>query len=1538
MKRRLRRLAVALAWVLTFVVLWITCLVIHLPGRRGRVVAARGLSAYISSQMAGRLEIGRIDELSLDHVVVHHAVLFDPDGRRVLTGDEVVLVPDVRAAWSGSLRFRDARLRGGYVRLIEGEDGMPTFLAALASAEPALPAAGPGLHALVDHIAVSELTAHGSLLGLGGLRVEGLSASGRLEVLDDIRIRIDEAHGQLVAPYARPFEIVRVVARVRGDPAIGTRLYAEARAPGERVEANLHYALAPGADPDAETPDMRLDLLLHADPIHSSTVEEVGLSFASALGGDFRGHLRLSGPPEALNLSAWLLSEGGPLAVTGSVPSDAPFHVQIRARDLDLAPVIPGAPALVVSATLTLDGGETPEAPTGVQLAVEDFDAFGIAVPAFDLTGRMTDDGLHVDGAHTRSGEGHLEASGRVGFDGTLDMRVRAQLPQVAREPTLRRLMPGARGGLRADVRLTGSVEDLNASGSLRMAPFVWGELRADYLQLSGNLVSLTSRPRGRAQLRAGGVVLAGYPIGDGGGELNGGPVHWHSQAHFTAPERELSFDANFALRDDEVQVEAPSFRIRRADVTYDGRLEGLTYRPGRGLSATSVALWNGEQRVEATGEWRAHGPDAIEAHATAVDVASMRSLLPFATPAATGLLSGALHVSGDLETSPVLSFSGNLARGSVSALRRVTGNLGLEYAAGSLTSHGRIVIGGGGAFDFQGTGMLDDVGLSHFQDALREGLYEASLSGDDLDLQGLAPVLPGALTGVAGHVNLQLQFSGMVDVPSFHGSLTSQDLALVGWTSLGAEANFQYEQGVLDTRIITRDSGGVLAEGELSFLADLASLLAQPELAGELLAIAPWRVSLRIPPRVVAHLPAPLHELVGEALDPLMFSVSATFAGGSLPIHGDLSGNLRWMGDFSGLPCGNMASPRAFFEATFAGGEMQADARLFSTDARVMDLSVHAPVPVDEWLAGTSPPALPPLALEAHATDLGLAELPYVCEHLGGRATFALQATDVLGPAPEAHLSLDSSALTARRFEQISARRRQAGLQEETEPVTLSARADMQHGMLSFDGTGEFRNGGSMRATGTIAAPWAEGEFVPTPSAEGLSLDAVLAGAPLDMFLTFVPGIERVSGTLDGRVAATGSFTEPQLEGQVELSNGGLDVVGMGQRLEQARGDLLFSGDRVLLRDVSVSDGEGRASVSGELQLAGVIPKKASLRLTADDFPVRQEGSILATLNGHAALEVDILPERLEGELLVGNLNVLLSETSTRNTQALTPHHDITVVGERFERADDETPYPIFLTVRAPEPLWVRGQDFSARVTANLGVQYTNPSFRVTGDMDIDRGFFEVFGKRFDVRQGAMGFDGGADLDPQVQLVAVHTLRDQSGDTVTVTASGRLSRPQIDFSTSVDGCSDEGQIIALLVSGSCQLLDHSNSTATSGGAQAAEFLQGLAFGVLTLSLREELGQYFPVIVVESGQRGLGGTRIRAGFDARDLLPEVVRRVVTGAYIEGSVDIAGANPDGSQRQAPDVAFLMELRFPRDIVTTGQITINGAWGLDLTWEP
>lgn len=1531
------------AWTLLFLLASTASGILHLPSSPGRRWLARALSDYISSQMAGRLELGRIDALGTERVVVRHAALYEPGGQRVLTGDEIVIVPDLAAAWSGALRFRDARLSGGWLRLEEGQDGLPSFLAAFAPAEPAAPDAGPGLHALVDHLSLEGVTAYGELLGLRHLEARDVSAQGSLEVLGDVRIRVNSASADLVEPYPTPMHLERLVATVRGDPTLGTRLYADVRMPGERVEANMRYAAPPseGApEPaDGSAPAMHLDLLLHAEPIRAQTVEDVGLTFASALGGEVRGYLRLFGPPDDLAMRAWLETDGGRVAAQGSLPAEAPFHVRLRTPGLDLAPVLPGAPPLHVSGSLTLTGGRTSDDPTALSLQLEPFEAFGMNLPGLELEGRMDDTGVHVDGAHARISGGRLDASGHVDFDGRMDLRVRARLPQVARDPRLRELLPGARGGLRADLHLRGDADSLATIGVLRMAPFAWGPLRADYIELRGGLDRVTSRPRGHTSLNAGGVSVSGFPIGTGTAQLRGGPTRWTADGHFRAPgERELTFGTDVTFTREALSVEARSFDIRRGEARYHGAIEGLVYRPGRDLTATRIALEHDAERLELSGRIAAHAPDDLRAHAEALDLRSVLQILPVELPEASGTLSGTLALSGEIDRSPVVHFEGGLADGALADLHRVTGSLTLNYEQGTLESRGRVVIGGGGALDFEGTGMLEDVGLERLLGGWRDGYYEAQLAGTELDIEGFAPLWPSVAPGLGGHVDLNLGFSGMVDAPTFRGGLTSHDLTPPGWPALEAMSQFEYDRGVLSTRGAVSDRDGELVEGELTFLADLPSLLAEPELAAELLAVAPWRVSLRVPPRVVARLPAPLREAAGEGLDPLMFSLSATLSGGSQPVRGDVSGNLDWAADFSELPCGNRAAPRALFTGELASGRLTATARVFSRDAPLMELSASADAPVERWLDRGETPSIPAVDLVARVADAPLAEIPYVCEHVGGRASFTLLASRLFGVAPELHLALDSQSITARRFEAASARRRVAGLQEETPATRLSARADLADGRLDADATLDFWNGGTLHARGTTGAHFEPGDPLPSLEDDAIEAHATLAGAPLEAVLTFVSGIERVSGLLDGELSIAGTPSSPELGGSLELSQGSLDIVGVGQRLERGRGDFIFAGDRVLLRDVAVSDGEGQARVSGEVGLDGFTPNKAAMRLVADAFPVRQEGSILATLDGRASLDVDILPERMQGELVIGDLNVLLSESSTRSTQALAPHPDITVVGERFTRAQDASPYPIALDVRAPTPFWVRGQDFSARVTANLAVQYTDPSFRVGGEMEIGRGFFEVFGKRFEVSQGAMGFDGGAELDPMVQLVAVHTLRDQSGDTVTVTASGRLSRPRIAFRTTVDGCDDEGQIIALLVSGSCQLLDHGTQTATDGGTQAAEFLQGLAFGVLTLSLREELGEYFPVIVVESGERGVGGTRIRAGFDARDLLPDAVRRVITGAYVEGSVDIAGADPNGAERQKPDVGFLMELRFPHDVVTTGRISINRNWSLDLTWEP
>ena len=299
-----------------------------------------------------------------------------------------------------------------------------------------------------------------------------------------------------------------------------------------------------------------------------------------------------------------------------------------------------------------------------------------------------------------------------------------------------------------------------------------------------------------------------------------------------------------------------------------------------------------------------------------------------------------------------------------------------------------------------------------------------------------------------------------------------------------------------------------------------------------------------------------------------------------------------------------------------------------------------------------------------------------------------------------------------------------------------------------------------------------------------------------------------------------------------------------------------------------------------------------------------------------------------MTGVLDVHELQVRLPDSLGRSPIELSHHPEILVVGEGDLERDGD-PYELRLHVDARQPFGLKGQDLAAEVSAELDVLYRDPDFRVDGGVQLRAGHFDVFGKRFEVEGGWLRFDGTEELDPLVNLVAVHELRSRPGETVTVTASGRLSSPQIRFASSLT--TDRAQIIALLVSGNVR-----QDSELEASRQAADFLAGIASGVLTLSLREEFGSYFPAIAVESNS--LGGTRIRSGINFEDLLPEVIREIVQGAYFEGFLNTAGQQGTQSTGQVQDVGVRLELDFPRGVQNSYTFGGPSSWSIDVTWAP
>ena len=170
-KSFVRRTFKALAWVLVAIACVLASVAFHINSYVVREGAREVLNGYVSSMMMGTLDIGSIDSIVVQHpgaaeILVSNVSLYDPDGEEVIHGDNLRLIIDIGFALRGGLRFSHAEMHGGHLQLIEGDDGLPSFLAAFESPDPSSEPSAEPFHAVVDDMHLSGVVAEGELLGI----------------------------------------------------------------------------------------------------------------------------------------------------------------------------------------------------------------------------------------------------------------------------------------------------------------------------------------------------------------------------------------------------------------------------------------------------------------------------------------------------------------------------------------------------------------------------------------------------------------------------------------------------------------------------------------------------------------------------------------------------------------------------------------------------------------------------------------------------------------------------------------------------------------------------------------------------------------------------------------------------------------------------------------------------------------------------------------------------------------------------------------------------------------------------------------------------------------------------------------------------------------------------------------------------------------------------------------------------------------------------------------------------------------------------
>ncbi|MCB9600509.1 MAG: translocation/assembly module TamB domain-containing protein [Sandaracinus sp.] len=1540
----MRRLAVVLFFVLVGVASLGISAQLHLDTPIGREAGRRVLVELVSAEIAGSLDAEEVLSLAPDEAWVANVTIRDPDGRPVIVGERVHVRFDPWALLRGEVRFPLGEVIGGELVLYESESGLPTFVDAFGSSTPRAPDAPfePGsVLAIVERLDIRDLRVRGTLLGVEGLEVEDVRARLALRIDDRIpegfELRVDEADGRVVAPFGKELQLVSTSARVRDD-ASGTRLHARLRTgDGEELGVLLDYARPDGAS--ATDGDDVLDLLLRLDPVRAETVAGSGLApWAEPLVGEVRGHVRLRGPPDDLELRGWLRTEGGGVAVAGRLASDSDSEVTARTHALQLDRLVDGASSARVRgrARLALPVEGDPR----VDADLDPFRLGELEVPASHLEGSLGEEQLNVDVLRVTTPGGTLEARGRVGFDGSVDLRVEGDVGQLADEPTLAGLVPGARGLARFEATLALDPDGaLRADGRWVLTRFRYGPVYVGVLVATGRIDGNVRAPEVALRLGLRDVRVDERPLGDGTGRVEGGPTSYRVELDTQRDARRVGLGGRVVV-DDGFRVDLSRVELAEGRLRWTGELTGLTSR-GTVLSLERARLRSGNQRVEASGVWRrSRGEDAIELAANELDLGELRALLRGwveGLPDVDGRVSGTASVGGDLERQPRLHVDATLADGRVGAVAGLDGSVLFQYADGLLVGDLGLTAAGSGELELDLRGTLDrDL---RFRDALEYAAFHVDGRGRDLDL-GLLQHLPFELPELRGRASGSghadggfdaFDFEANVDIPALQFELPES------WREegepplsppLGFRGRVGYADGGLTLRGSFRDDGGQLAEAEASVLLDLLSTLEDPSLLPSLLDVAPWRLALRLPPRRVDRWPLALRRGIPSP-ESLLASATLTLRGGAYRPAGDLAANVAWVGPEIHA-CGSPSRPRVELLAHLENGATHFGLTGLVDDRRVVFGEADAATPVDAWLRAPESFALPSTRATLWAVELPLDRLPYVCQDVEGPITASIEIERLFGARPRLVAELSSDSLHVRQVSRDASGTTR--IRSRSPALSTRAHAELGNGRANADVEMAWWNGGLTRATAGTALRWDEDVWLPeVPEDARLDGSAELVDTPLEAALLFVPQVSEAHGGLFGHVDVRGELRDPLLEGEIELRDGGLAIPALGQRLDDVEGMVLLEGRNLVLQRFEAHDGDGVASLAGDISLEGFAPRRADLALDADSFPVRQEGSVLARLTGQSRLGADFYEGGLQGTVVVDGLSVWLGDDAGRTPQSLAPHPDIVVLGR--ETADEEPaePYSVSLHVDARRPFTIKGDDFAAELVAVLELGYVD-ALQLKGEVELRSGHFDIFGKRFDVERGALFFDGETDLDPSVNLVAVHELRSRSGETVTVTASGRLSEPVIRFTSSLTN--DRAEIIALLVSGEVR-----GETAQDVERAPTDFLAGIAAGVLTLSLREEFGQVVPTIVVEGNT--YGGTRIRGGWRLEDVLPESLRRVIRGVYIEGFFNTSGQDGEGSRRtvgQVQDYGFLLELALPRNVVNTNTFTPPNNFSLDVTWQP
>ncbi|MFZ0481898.1 MAG: translocation/assembly module TamB domain-containing protein [Desulfobacterales bacterium] len=420
----------------------------------------------------------------------------------------------------------------------------------------------------------------------------------------------------------------------------------------------------------------------------------------------------------------------------------------------------------------------------------------------------------------------------------------------------------------------------------------------------------------------------------------------------------------------------------------------------------------------------------------------------------------------------------------------------------------------------------------------------------------------------------------------------------------------------------------------------------------------------------------------------------------------------------------------------------------------------------------------------------------------------------------------------------------------------------------------------------------------------------------PFKILPMFTESITDAFGETRFSMKVNGSLPTPNLIVHADISNGGMTIPGLFQKLHGLNGGVRITSNAIVLDNIKGMLDTGTFELNGAIDLDRYQPSNIGLKLKVDNLPI----TIPDVLDIRLSSELDVRgsPEK---SLIKGDV-VLLEGTYEKDVR-LNLMESIGQASREEPLVTSKTPWPFFdnmavdCNIRYRDPFVIDNNIALLTIKPDLNIYGTVNQPLISGRAEVESGTVYFQRNEFNVKKGVFDFINPYKIEPTIDIQSEVKIREW---TVFLKIFG--TPDTLRFEMTSDPPEKEEDIISLLISGKTtqELIAREGGSSLSPKQMLADVLaetvqkdikDATGLDILALEYNEakdaEASDEMKVTVGKELSR-----RVTVKYDVQTKNAKVIRKVITEYKLLEKL-LVNAFQDNDGNYGGGIQFRLEFR-------------------------